>query len=54
MVLQLLYMSVTAGWLVLVILLLRLVLRRAPRWIFCLMWAMVAVRLVCPVFLESP
>ena len=54
MFVQLLYMSVTAGWLVLVILVLRLVLRRAPRWIFCLMWAMVAVRLVCPVFLESP
>ena len=54
MFVQLLNASITAGWLVLVILALRLVLRRAPRWIFCLMWAMVAVRLVCPAFVESP
>lgn len=54
MFVQLLNASITAGWLVLVILVLRLVLRRAPRWIFCLMWAMVAMRLVCPAFLESP
>ena len=54
MFVQLLNVSITASWLVLVILVLRLLLRKVPRWIFCLLWAMVAVRLVCPVFLESP
>ena len=47
-------MSVAAGWLILVVLVLRLALKKAPRWITCLLWALVAVRLVCPVNLQSP
>lgn len=47
-------MSVAAGWLILAVLVLRLVLKRAPRWITCLLWALVAVRLVCPISLQSP
>lgn len=47
-------MSVSAAWLILVVIVLRLVLRRAPRWITCLLWAFVAVRLVCPFSLHSP
>ena len=47
-------MSMSAAWLILVVIVLRLVLRRAPRWITCLLWAFVAVRLVCPVSLHSP
>ena len=47
-------MSVAAGWLILVVLVLRLALKKAPRWITCLLWALVAVRLVCPVSLQSP
>lgn len=31
----------------------RLLFRRAPRWLFCLLWAAVALRLVCPFTLES-
>lgn len=50
---RLVNMSVSAAWLILVVLVLRLVLKRAPRWITCLLWAMVAVRLVCPVSLQS-
>lgn len=46
--------SITAGWLVLAVLALRLLLRRAPKSILCAMWGLVALRLVCPVFIESP
>ena len=47
-------MGIAAGWLVLAVLLLRLVLKRAPKWICVLLWGMVALRLLCPFFLESP
>lgn len=47
-------MSVAAGWLILAVLVLRLALKKAPRWITCLLWAAVAVRLMCPVSLQSP
>ena len=36
-------MSVAAGWLILAVLALRLLLKKAPRWITCLLWALVAV-----------
>ncbi len=51
--LKLVNLSITAGWLVLAALVVRLVFRRAPRWIFCLLWGLVALRLVCPVSIES-
>ena len=47
-------MSISAAWLVLAVLALRLLLKRAPRWISVLLWGIVAVRLVCPFFPESP
>lgn len=50
---QLINMSISAGWLILAVIVLRLLMRKAPRWICCILWAMVAVRLVCPVSLES-
>lgn len=50
---KLLDMSLSAGFVVLVVLLLRLVLRKAPKWLSCALWALVAVRLVCPFSLES-
>ena len=46
--------SITAGWLVLAVLALRLLLRRAPKSVLCAMWGLVALRLLCPVFIESP
>ena len=52
--LQILNMSLSAAWLVPVVLLLRLCLKKAPKWIHCLLWALVAVRLVIPFFPESP
>ena len=51
--LHLLNMSITAGWLVLAVVALRLIFRRAPKWVHCLLWVLVAVRLMCPVSLES-
>ena len=46
--------SITAGWLVLAVLALRLLLRRAPKSVLCAMWGLVALRLLCPVSIESP
>lgn len=51
--LKLVNLGISASWLVLAVLVLRLVFRRAPKWIFCLLWALVALRLVCPFSLES-
>lgn len=51
--LKLVNLSISAGWLVLAVVVLRLVFRKAPRWIFCVLWALVALRLVCPVSIES-
>lgn len=52
--LKIVNMSISATWLVLAVLVLRLLLRRAPRWISVLLWGIVAVRLVSPFFPESP
>lgn len=51
--LDILNRSIAAGWLILIVIALRLLLRRAPRWIHCLLWAFVAFRLVCPFSMES-
>lgn len=45
--------SITAGWLVLAVAALRLILKRAPRRVSVLLWGMVALRLLCPVSIES-
>ena len=45
--------SITAGILVLLILLLRLLFRKAPKWIHVLLWGLAAVRLICPFSFES-
>ena len=51
--LQVVNLGISAGWLVLAVLVLRLLLRRAPRWMICAMWGLVALRLLCPVSIES-
>lgn len=51
--LKLLNMSIAAGWLILAVLLLRLLLKRVPKWIHCLLWGIVAIRLLCPFTIES-
>ena len=51
--LKLLNLSISASWLVLVVLVLRLVLKRAPKWVDVLLWGMVALRLMLPFSIES-
>ena len=51
--LKILNMSISASWLVLAVLLLRLALKRAPKWVSVLLWGFVAVRLICPFSMES-
>lgn len=51
--LKLLNLSISASWLVLVVLALRMVLRRAPKWVNVLLWGMVALRLMLPFSIES-
>lgn len=51
--LKLLNMSITAGWLVLVILLLRIFLQNVPKWLFPALWSLVGIRLLLPQSLES-
>lgn len=47
-------LAVAASWLIAVILLLRPLLKKfAPKWVLCGLWALVAIRLVCPVILHS-
>ena len=51
--LKLLNMSIVASWLILAVILLRFFLKKTPKWIMCVLWALVAVRLICPTSLES-
>ncbi len=47
-------MSIAAGVVVLAVVLARLVLRRAPKWLRCALWVLVAVRLIIPALPQSP
>ena len=51
--LKLVNLSITAIWLILAVIVLRLIFRKAPKWIFCVLWGLVAVRLIIPVSFES-
>ena len=50
---QLANMSITAGYLILAVLALRLILRKIPQNLFLWLWALVGIRLALPVSLES-
>ena len=45
--------SISAGWVVLAVLLLRLCLKKAPKWVNVLLWGIVALRLLLPFSLQS-
>lgn len=45
--------GISAGWVVLAVLAVRLVLRKAPKWTHVLLWGIVALRLIFPFSLES-
>ena len=51
--LKIVNMSISAGWLVLAVLVLRFALKKAPKWVSVLLWGIVAVRLICPFSIES-
>ena len=51
--LKLLNLSISASWLVLAVLVLRLVSKRSPKWMNVLLWGMVALRLMLPFSIES-
>ena len=51
--LKIINMSISASWLILAVLLLRLVLKKAPKWVNVLLWGIVAIRLICPFSFES-
>ena len=51
--LKIINMSISASWLIVVVLLLRFVLKKAPKWVNLLLWGIVAVRLICPFSVES-
>ena len=46
-------MSIVSIWFILVVFILRLVLKKLPRWIICILWSCVGIRLICPWNLES-
>jgi len=51
--LKIINMSISASYIVLAVLLLRLILKKAPKWIAVVLWGIVAVRLICPFSIES-
>ena len=45
--------AVSASWLILAVLILRQLLKKAPKWITCLLWSLVALRLILPFQVET-
>ncbi|MBO4847305.1 MAG: hypothetical protein J5525_13550 [Lachnospiraceae bacterium] len=51
--LKILNLTLNASWLIVAVMITRALLRKAPKWISCLLWGLVALRLICPFSLES-
>ena len=51
--LELVKLSLIGSLFAVAVMLVRLVFRKAPKWIFCILWGVVALRLICPVSVES-
>ncbi len=51
--LQVFNMSITAGYFILAIILFRLIFKKAPKWVNCLLWGLVSLRLAIPFKIES-
>lgn len=51
--LKIVNLSISASWLILAVLVLRFVLKKAPKWVMPLLWGVVALRLVCLFSIES-
>lgn len=50
---EILGMSFKAIWLILTVIFVRILFQKAPKYIRCIMWALVAIRLVCPFSIET-
>lgn len=48
------HISLMANWLIVAVIVLRLLLEKVPRRVICVLWALVALRLMLPVSVESP
>lgn len=46
-------LSITASWLILAVIIARPFMKRAPKWIVCALWVLVAIRLCLPISIES-
>ncbi len=51
--LELVKLSLTGSVFALAVMLVRLVFRKAPKWLFCVLWGVVALRLICPISIKS-
>ena len=51
--LKIINMSISASWLIMAVLVCRLVLKKAPKWVNVLLWGIAAVRLLFPFSVES-
>lgn len=51
--LHMLNLSITASWFILAVVIVRPLLKKAPKWINCVLWALVGIRLICPFSFES-
>ncbi|MBQ5633710.1 MAG: hypothetical protein IIV11_02365, partial [Clostridia bacterium] len=51
--LTVLNMSITASFLAVAVMILRLIFKRSPRWMMCVLWGFVAIRLIIPFSIES-
>ena len=51
--LTLLNLGITASWVIAAVLLLRLIVKRVPKWFHVALWALVALRLIVPISFES-
>ncbi len=51
--LKIVNMSISACWIVFAIILLRIVLKKAPKWVNCVLWGIAGLRLIMPFSFES-
>ncbi len=51
--LKILNLAISASWLIVAVIVVRILLKKVPKWIFCLLWGLVAIKLICPFSLES-
>ncbi len=51
---ELLNISIIATWIALVVILLRFLIKKTPKWITCILWGLVGIKLFLPFSIESP